>query len=213
MIVAEDDKESVDCRKVFHAALLMFGLWQLEKEFVPALERVASIRPDRVLEIGTGWGGSLFAWAQVAAPDAHLISIDLPGGIAGGGYTPEYAPRFNQFLFPDQRLTCILQDSAAFETVARIRKLLGDDPLDLLFIDGSPLYEAASADYRNYAPLVREGGIIILHDVKHNRPTDGAEPIDRSRLWGELKQKHPRHEAFVSPDVNGQHLGVGVLFV
>lgn len=35
-------------------------------------------RPRPVLEIGTTYGGTLYLWTRAAAPDAHVISIDLP---------------------------------------------------------------------------------------------------------------------------------------
>ena len=37
--------------------------------------------------------------------------------------------------------------------------------LDVLFIDGDHTYEGVKADLNNYAPLVKSGGRIILHDV------------------------------------------------
>jgi predicted O-methyltransferase YrrM len=37
--------------------------------------------------------------------------------------------------------------------------------LDTLFIDGDHTYEGVKADLNNYAPLVKSGGRIILHDV------------------------------------------------
>ena len=85
MLVPDGDDEATDCHAVFKAALFLFGIWQLEEEFAPALQAVAEMRPRAVVEIGTGWGGSLFSLAQVADPEAHLVSVDLPGGIGGGG--------------------------------------------------------------------------------------------------------------------------------
>lgn len=38
-------------------------------------------------------------------------------------------------------------------------------PFDILFIDGDHTYEGVKADLANYAPLVKSGGRIILHDV------------------------------------------------
>lgn len=38
-------------------------------------------------------------------------------------------------------------------------------PFDFLFIDASHLYADVKADYENYSPLVRRGGIIAFHDA------------------------------------------------
>jgi predicted O-methyltransferase YrrM len=37
-------------------------------------------------------------------------------------------------------------------------------PIDLLFIDADHSYEAVSADWKNWSPFVRKGGIIAFHD-------------------------------------------------
>jgi len=37
--------------------------------------------------------------------------------------------------------------------------------IDILLIDGDHSYEAVKADYKNFEPFVRRGGMILLHDV------------------------------------------------
>jgi predicted O-methyltransferase YrrM len=39
------------------------------------------------------------------------------------------------------------------------------EPLDVLFIDGDHSYDAARSDLRVYGPLMRSGGLILMHDV------------------------------------------------
>jgi hypothetical protein len=57
---------------------------QARDEIVWLLAIVNTLAPRRVLEIGTANGGTLFLWAQVAAPDAHLVSVDMsPMGLLG----------------------------------------------------------------------------------------------------------------------------------
>lgn len=56
------------------------------------------------------------------------------------------------------------------ETVAR----LWNTPLAMLFIDGGHSEEPARADYEGWAPHVREGGILAIHDV-FERPEDGGQ--------------------------------------
>ena len=53
---------------------------QMRWELGHLLQEVDQIRPRSMLEIGTANGGSLFAMAQMCAPDAHIISVDLPRG-------------------------------------------------------------------------------------------------------------------------------------
>lgn len=47
-------------------------------------------------------------------------------------------------------------------------------PLDLLFIDGGHTDEAASTDYEGFAPWVRTGGALVIHDVFPD-PADGGQ--------------------------------------
>ena len=53
---------------------------QVPSELHRFAEIVASIRPTKVLEIGTFQGGTLCMFARLSAPRATIISIDLPGG-------------------------------------------------------------------------------------------------------------------------------------
>lgn len=40
-------------------------------------------------------------------------------------------------------------------------------PIDLLFLDGDHSREGVSRDFRDWAPKVRPGGYVVLHDVVH----------------------------------------------
>jgi hypothetical protein len=58
--------------------------WQKKAEIVDLLRLLERARPRRVAEIGTANGGTLFMLTQIAAPDATIVSVDLPGGKLGG---------------------------------------------------------------------------------------------------------------------------------
>lgn len=48
-------------------------------------------------------------------------------------------------------------------------------PLELLFIDGGHSEQAANADFDGWAPWVRVGGALVIHDVFED-PRDGGRP-------------------------------------
>ena len=48
-------------------------------------------------------------------------------------------------------------------------------PVALLFIDGGHSQQAADADYEGWAPWVRLGGVLLIHDVFPD-PRDGGRP-------------------------------------
>jgi hypothetical protein len=58
--------------------------WQKKAEIVSLLRFLEQSPPKRIAEIGTATGGTLFMLTQVAAPDATIVSVDLPGGKLGG---------------------------------------------------------------------------------------------------------------------------------
>jgi predicted O-methyltransferase YrrM len=47
-------------------------------------------------------------------------------------------------------------------------------PLDLVFVDGGHTDEAAQADFHGWAPHVRLGGVLLIHDVFPD-PADGGQ--------------------------------------
>jgi predicted O-methyltransferase YrrM len=210
--------EPVDCRAVYLAACAMANALQMEEEFVPTLELVAELDPEVVVEIGTAWGGTLFAWAQVAHPEAHLISVDL--GPKGEGYTQEYVPRFRQFCGRGQRLTCVLGDSKSAAVQQEVRSAVGGRDVDLLFIDGDHSYEGAKNDFDTFSPLVRPGGLVVFHDARLSRITPNEQQRVRSTwgtcvsddaplidtLWEEVKHDY-RHVEFM------HGTGIGVLWM
>jgi cephalosporin hydroxylase len=158
---------------------------QYPQEQARFFELVARRPPRLDLEIGTCHGGTLFMLLAVAAADAHVLSVDLPGGIHGGGYEQAPAPFYRRaFARPAQRLDLIRADSALAPTVARVRELLAGRGLDYLFIDGDHRYEGVRGDFLRYAPLVRRGGMIALHDIV---PCARRPDVQVPRFWSEVK--------------------------
>jgi predicted O-methyltransferase YrrM len=175
--------------------------WELTK----LAEVVHVLRPRIVLEIGTARGGTLFTFSRLAETDATIISIDLPGGDFGDGYPQWKESIYKKFASRTQNIHLLRADSHSDETVAALEKILMGREIDFLFIDGDHTYEGVAKDYANYAPLVRNGGVIGFHDIRSPDPSYGVP-----RLWNELKQKIP-HEEFLEP--GGINMGIGVLFI
>jgi cephalosporin hydroxylase len=179
------------------------------REFALLARLVRKHRPRVVLEIGTMHGGTLWAWCQLASQDALLISIDLPGGAFGGGYSEAEIQRLRQYARPGQTLELIRADSHDPATLERLQRTLAARQIDLLFIDGDHTYEGVALDYEMYASLVGTGGLIAFHDVLPGRLEDG----DVSRFWNEIRRHHP-HREFTDPGDRGwrgQWGGIGVL--
>jgi predicted O-methyltransferase YrrM len=159
--------EAIDHAEAFRYARIAIHPMQLRSEIRALLEFLGREPPARVLEIGTGRGGTLFLLSQVARDDALLVSVDAPG-TSGFGSQPEYIDRrrlYESLGRGRQRVVFVAADSHLPETRAHIEHIFAGRPLDLLFIDGDHSATGVDADFRMYSPLVREGGLVAFHDI------------------------------------------------
>lgn len=177
---------------------------QVEEELEQLVVAVQAIQPKRILEIGTSMGGTLYLWTRIADPKATIVSVDLPGGQFGGGYSVLRTPLYQRFARPTQNLHLLRADSHSPETLAQVKSLI-PEPLDFLFIDGDHTYEGVRQDWETYSPLVRPGGLIAFHDIAGN-----YEDTQVKRLWDEVKVGRDHSEFCYHPR---QFYGIGLIRV
>lgn len=178
-------------------------------EIESLFKSVCALHPRRVLEVGTARGGSLYLWIQAATPDATIVSVDLPGGDFGGAYPAPRVPFYEAFRRPEQHLTLFRLDSHDSQTHEQVRQVFEGQPLDFAFIDGDHTYVGVKADFEDYGPMVRAGGLIAFHDIL---PRPDLPSIQVDRLWAELKDRYDTEE-FIGPDGSGRRIGIGLLRV
>ncbi|MEM3793697.1 MAG: class I SAM-dependent methyltransferase [Candidatus Bathyarchaeia archaeon] len=181
---------------------------QIKEEIAKLLSLLADLKPKTLLEVGTASGGTLFLFCQVAEPDAIIISVDLPGGLFGGGYPEWRIPLYKSFAKERQRLHLIRADSHNPKTLEIVKNILSDRKLDFLFIDGDHTYDGVKRDFETYSPLVRKGGIIAFHDIVEHPLETGCEV---SRFWNEIKHGYNYIEIVKSWDQ--KWAGIGVIYV
>ena len=193
----------------FNAAGGLLHTSQVRSEIIELTELVGKRRPKTVVEIGTAHGGTLFLWCRQADPAATIVSLDLPGGMHGGGYPYWMSWVYQRFPLAGQKLHLLRGDSHKPEMFARLKSALpGDGQMDFLFIDGDHTYEGVKADFEMYSSLVRPGGLIVFHDIcKH--PESLNCQVDR--FWQEVKNARRARE-FVH-DPNQGTCGIGVIEV
>lgn len=185
------------------------GAIQKGKELAELVIFLADRHLGNVLEIGTARGGTFWLWCQLAAAKANIISVDLPGGDFGGGYTTLDTALYRTYAKDQQSLHFIMKNSQEFSTYANAVSILGGDKLDMLFIDGDHTYDGVVSDFKMYAPLVSEKGLIVFHDiVRHTKGTRCA--VDA--LWTKIKTKFAIKE-FIDEHHNeeGAWGGIGVI--
>ena len=197
--------ELLDLVERFRLGRIDVPAWQVRGEFEQLLARLAADPPRTVLEIGTAHGGTLFCFTRAAAADALLVTVDLPAGRFGGGYHPARGALYRRFAHERQRVRPLLGDSHDPQTLERVRRELGARPVDFLFVDGDHEYEGVRADYELYAPLVRPGGLIALHDIVDGNPElVGGVPV----FWRELASRHEVTELVESWDQEAYGIGL-----
>jgi predicted O-methyltransferase YrrM len=183
-------------------------LMQNMDELRGLVKSLQEIELKNVCEIGTFRGGTLFVWCQIAAEDANIFSIDLPGGEFGGGYHERCLPFFGSFRKERQALHCLRGDSHSPLVRDQFSEKLGHRRLDFLFIDGDHRYAGVKQDYEDYSPFVRSGGVIAFHDIvrRADEPT-----VEVWRFWNEIKQQH-RHAEFVETGRERRRIGLGLIY-
>jgi len=138
--------------------------WELEE-----LVRIFDYhRPAKVLEIGSWDGGTLWHWLHNSDT---VLAIDV--GMRRAEDWLNWAEELGTRLL-------LIQSYSQDHTTVKAASVCG--PYDFLFIDADHTYESVRADWDNYSPMVREGGLIALHDILP-RPGYGV-----SILWEQIKE-------------------------
>lgn len=135
-------------------------------EFGALWDMVAAGPHERVLEIGSLFGGTLWYWSRLPAIKT-LVSVDVPSThptVAEGvrEARQQWAGWMSEVDFVD-----VQADSHDLTIVEHVRARLSDD-LDFVFIDGDHTYQGVKTDWLAWSPLVRPGGLVAFHDTWPN---------------------------------------------
>lgn len=145
-------------------------------ELAMAVAEVVKVAPRIVVEIGCDAGGTLFAWRQICG---EVYGITLPDNSYPTGGTC--------YPLADHGATVWRGDSHDPASLAWLADRLAGRPVDVLHIDGDHSYEGVRGDWQAYAPLVRAGGLVLVHDVLNHRD----RRVDVPRFWAELTLAMP----------------------
>lgn len=173
--------------------------WSGHRNF--AYDLVSFIRPNRIVELGTHYGCSFFAFLQ-ASKDLTLttehVAVDTWTG-------EDHAGRYGEEVF--ELVNQTIQQCFESENVRILRKTFDEaledipnESVDLLHIDGFHSYDAVSHDYLTWLPKLSNNGIVLFHDVS---PSSGYGSSD---FWSEIKKEFPHFE-FIE-----HSFGLGILF-
>lgn len=173
--------------------------WSGHRSF--AYDLVAFLKPTRVVELGTHYGCSFFAFAQAIKDlgiSSSLIAIDTWTGDPDAGY-------YGEEVFETFQRT-IRQHFSGISTHL-IRKSF-DEALDdvegnsvsLLHIDGLHNYEAVQHDFETWLDKLAVDAVVLFHDVAPSSNYGSAT------YWSEIRRDHPHFE------FQDHSFGLGILF-
>lgn len=180
------------------------GPSQNRGELLGLVELAAGRRPEVVVELGTEAGGTTFVLTQALSSVSTAVGIDL---------FVHNRHRLQAFKRPDQALHLLDAHSHAPATLQRVRALLRGAPIDLLLIDADHTFGGAWGDLVAYHSLVRDGGLVVFHDIVpddrlRGLPATGSYVGEVPILW-QLIKRHLRHWELVdSWDQDGRGIGV-----
>lgn len=173
-------------------------------ELTTLLGEVNDIDPLVILEIGMHRGGSMMVWYEMLDP-ALLIGVDMD------------KPKWE--LGRLDNIWVIQGDSHSYAVSNQIKKRLGDDYLDFLFIDGDHTYDGVCKDFDMYSPFVRDGGIIAFHDICVDPSLYLYGEVNVAKFWGELTLVIENDPDYADWDYKavwdeaGKGTGTGIVYV
>jgi glycosyltransferase involved in cell wall biosynthesis len=164
-----------------------------------AMWLVKAARPKRIVELGSHYGYSYFAFCQAvtsAGLPTRCIAVDTWQG-------DEHSGRYGEDVFeavcaqnqPYEGFSTLLRKTFA-EALADVE----DGSVDLLHIDGRHYYEDVKEDYESWLPKLSSRAVVLFHDTEVRERGFGVW-----RYWEELAQ------ANLTFNFPYQH-GLGVLF-
>lgn len=174
--------------------------WAGHKNF--AYDVVANFKPQKIVELGTHYGTSLWSFSQAVKDkglNTELFAVDTWKGEKHAGFYGEDVFEIVKDIKNSyyHNLKIHLIRKRFNEAVSDF----DDHSIDMLHIDGLHTYDAVKDDFTSWLPKMKSDGIILFHDIKVIENDFGVY-----KLWEELKEKYVTIEFFHS-------FGLGVLFI
>lgn len=160
-------------------------------ELAAALEAIAAINPEIIVEIGCDRGGTLYAWRQICERVYGITLADNSTTVGGSGEA-----------LIDYGATIHIGDSHDPKSLAWLSGQLDGAPVDALILDGDHSRAGVLADLDDYGPLVRDGGLILLHDIR----VIGDARVEVPQVWSDLKRQFDGRTSEI-----GRNYGWGII--
>lgn len=195
--------------KAFKPKTLPYQIYlnQIWAEWKRLMEYLANeSAPKRILEVGTGRGGSTYFLTKLGGEDSLVVTVDAE---------PKAKDSVDLYKrHRGQQVYSVTGNSHDPRTVEQVAEILGGQPVDLLYIDGDHTYEGVRKDFELYERFCGEKTVVCFHDIIPDHGTTKGIKTDAwtgevYKFWAELKAGHETFEIVEEPDQNG--FGIGVI--
>ncbi|MBC5796696.1 class I SAM-dependent methyltransferase [Sphaerospermopsis sp. LEGE 00249] len=187
-----------------------FGLIQIKSEIGSFLDFALQRQPKIVLEIGLKNAGNSFLFLHYLDNVEDLICIDIKLNNLG---------KLNCLKKNSQKILFIEGSSQSDFSIKKVVQKLNGRFIDLLFIDGDHSYDGVKNDFYAYQHLVKDGGIIVFHDIVSDKNESEYEQSSFResliysggvpKFWNEIKDHYQHKEFIENPEQRG--FGIGAL--
>jgi cephalosporin hydroxylase len=130
--------------------------------------------PGRIVEIGSFKGKST-CWMAKALEFAHsnekIAAVDPHINTRQRGVVPNYEEDSSFEAFINNLKNCgVIEYAEPIKKTSIEAAKDWNQPIKLLFVDGSHLYDDVMLDLKTWEPHVNIGGVIVMHDTKPTGP-------------------------------------------
>ena len=175
------------------------GSIQIAWEIESALKLIADAQPRVMCEIGTYDGGTSLLFSKFLTTVELMICIDLY--VKNKQLLKLLAP-------PGQHLRFFDRSSYSGRTIKEVSKFLDGRQIDALFIDGDHRYEGVKQDFLCYRAFVKDGGLILFHDIVPDKGTGSDWTGGVPSFWREISPYYSHREFIQNVDQGGYGIGV-----
>lgn len=113
----------MNAREITNLAITMYGAMQKPEEFQKLIELCLEKPHETILEIGSGRGGTLWAFSHLPN-NKTVISVDMPGGDFGGGLTEDDRERIENWIDRSKNTFLCAMDSHAPTTFTEVKETI-----------------------------------------------------------------------------------------
>jgi len=143
---------------------------------------IARLKPQTVVELGTHYGVSFFAFCQATkhfGTGSFIYAVDTWSGDEHAG---KYSDEIYSQVLSHQRIHYHQISSLLRQTFDEAAEYFEDKTIDLLHIDGLHTYQAVRHDHETWMPKLSKDATILFHDINVRERDFGVW-----ELWHQIK--------------------------